>query len=176
MRVFHSGNEIRIKKIYTNNPEAGVIKRAQTFNVPFAIYTNEQFKTGNDIIRDLNAEGIQYIILAGFLRLITQSFLHAFPERIINIHPSLLPHYGGKGMYGMRVHEEVIRCRETESGITIHLVNDHYDEGATLAQFTCNIGPGDTPEQLANRIHELEYRHFPEVVHEYILGKENFKR
>lgn len=169
MRVFHSGDEIRVKKIYTNHPEAGVIQRAEKFHVPFGIYSNEQFKSGEAIIADLKSLDIEFIILAGFLRLITPPFLEAFPQRIINIHPSLLPKYGGKGMYGMKVHEAVVHNRETQSGITIHVVDEHYDRGKMLGQFACRVNVSDTPELLAARIHELEYKHFPDVVRDYCL-------
>lgn len=170
MRVFHSGDAIRVKKIYTNHAEAGVIQRAEKFQVPCGVYTNEQFKDGTAIIADLKSLGIQYIILAGFLRLITPPFLQAFPHRIINIHPSLLPKYGGKGMYGMKVHDAVVRAGEIQSGITIHLVDEHYDRGKILGQFTCEVVASDTPESLAERIHELEYQHFPGVVSQFVIN------
>ena len=112
---------------------------------------------------------IDYIILAGFLWLMPARIIEAFPERIINIHPALLPKYGGKGMYGMRVHEAVVAAGEKETGITIHLVNEKYDEGQTLFQARVALEVGDTPATVAEKIHELEQTHFPRVIEEYIL-------
>lgn len=115
----------------------------------------------------LKEHRVEFLVLAGFLRKITPEIIAAFPDRILNLHPSLLPKYGGKGMYGMYVHRKVIENQETESGITVHLVNDAYDEGKVLAQFSCSVLPNDTPESLEQKIRSLEMRHFPEVVFAY---------
>jgi len=115
----------------------------------------------------LKEHRVEFLVLAGFLRKITPDIIAAFPDRIINLHPSLLPKYGGKGMYGMHVHRKVIENQEIESGITVHLVNDAYDEGKVLAQFSCSVLPNDTPESLEQKIRNLEMRHFPKVVFGY---------
>lgn len=111
---------------------------------------------------------IDLIVLAGFLWKVPDAIIDAYQNRVINIHPALLPSYGGKGMYGMKVHEAVIAAGEKESGITIHHVNNHYDEGATIFQAKCEIDPGDTPETLATKVHALEYEHFPRVIKEFL--------
>lgn len=146
-----------------DQPKAGVIQRAWDLGVPLYLFNGKQLRSG-DVLRELQAQRIDLIVLAGFLRLIPEDLVHAFPERIINIHPSLLPRYGGKGMYGQHVHRAVIAAGERESGITIHVVNERFDEGAHLAQFTCPVLANDTPETLAARIHQLEHAHYPEVV------------
>lgn len=146
-----------------DQPKAGVIQRAWDHGVPLYLFNGKQLRSG-DVLRELQAQRIDLIVLAGFLRLIPEDLVRAFPERIINIHPSLLPSYGGKGMYGQHVHEAVIAAGERQSGITIHLVNERFDEGAHLAQFTCPVFPDDTPGTLAARIHQLEHAHYPEVV------------
>jgi phosphoribosylglycinamide formyltransferase-1 len=122
------------------------------------------------VLRELQCQRIDAIVLAGFLRLIPQHLVQAFPDRIVNIHPALLPKYGGKGMYGDRVHQAVIAAGETESGITIHLVNERYDEGEHLFQARCPVLPDDTPGSLATRIHALEHLHYPRVVEEWSAG------
>jgi len=146
-----------------DQPKAGVIQRAWDLGVPLYLFNGKQLRSG-EVLRELQAQRIDLIVLAGFLRLIPEDLVHAFPERIINIHPSLLPRYGGKGMYGQHVHQAVIAAGERESGITIHVVNERFDEGAHLAQFTCPVLANDTPETLAARIHQLEHAHYPEVV------------
>jgi len=121
----------------------------------------------NQAMSVLKEHRVEFLVLAGFLKKITPDIIAVFPDRIINLHPSLLPKYGGKGMYGMHVHRKVIENQETESGITVHLVNDAYDEGKVLAQFSCFVDPNDTPESLEQKIRRLEMRHFPEVVFGY---------
>lgn len=155
---------LEISAIYCNNPEAFVIERAKLLGIPSVIFSRDNFYNTNSILEDLKSRGIDWIVLAGFLWLIPDNILKAFPQRIINIHPALLPAYGGKGMFGMKVHEAVIAAGEKQSGITIHHVNELYDEGDIIFQATCRIQPGDTPEILATKIHELEYEHFPVVI------------
>lgn len=167
VRFFADKPDFLISKIYTNNPEAFVIQRAAALNVPCEVFTrkdwNEQVVLGH-----LLKDGTDWIILAGFLWLIPEHIIQHFPDRIINIHPALLPKYGGKGMFGHHVHEAVIHNREIYSGITIHLVNEHYDQGEILFQETCSISPGETADSLAEKVHELEYRYFPEVIFQTI--------
>lgn len=155
--------------IICNNSDAGIIDKAKQLNVDLFLYNNQEFKQPGNIIDLLKSRKIDYIVLAGFLRLIDVEFIKKYPNKIINIHPALLPKYGGKGMYGGKVHESVIENKDAESGITIHLVNEEYDKGEILKQATVAISSGETPISLAAKIHELEYIYFPEVVRDYIL-------
>jgi phosphoribosylglycinamide formyltransferase-1 len=164
-------SSIEVDLILTNNPAAGVLERAGKLGVSTVTFTRSEFYETNRIAEILDEHAIGFVILAGFLWLVPEAILKAYPDRIINIHPALLPSYGGKGMYGMKVHETVIANREKESGITIHLVNERYDEGQILFQERCTIEAADTPESLAEKIHRLEYRYFPEVIEKYILRK-----
>lgn len=151
--------------LVTDNPNAGAIRHAQKSGIETAVFPRAEFRSeGDAVLRLMREKDIDYIVLAGFLSLVPSALVREFEGRIVNIHPALLPKYGGKGMYGHHVHEAVIANGETESGITIHLVNERYDEGATLAQFTVAVSPDDTPDSLAAKIHELEYAHFPEII------------
>ncbi len=158
----------RVTLILSNNPDAYVVKRAAQLNIPCHLFSRSTLNQTSAIPELLQEKGIHLVVLAGFLWLIPGNFIQRFPNRIINIHPALLPRFGGKGMFGMKVHESVIAARESESGITIHYVNDHYDEGQILFQARCPVLPEDTPETLAQRIHQLEYRHYPEVIEQLI--------
>jgi phosphoribosylglycinamide formyltransferase 1 len=160
-----------IAAIYSNNPDAYVLERAKLLDIPSVLFNRDTFYNKASVLEDLKNRNIDWIVLAGFLWLIPNYILNAFPQRIINIHPALLPAYGGKGMYGMKVHEAVIAAGDRQSGITIHHVNEHYDEGDIIFQATCQVQPGDTAEILAAKIHELEYEHFPRVI-ERILARE----
>lgn len=171
-RYFATHPSIRVKHILTNNPVAGVIERARDLDIPCTVFSRDDLGPDSKLPALLNRESIHFLILAGFLKMVPPVLLRAFPDRILNIHPALLPLYGGKGMYGKHVHEAVLRDRQTESGITIHLVNAQYDEGRILFQARCPVLPSDTPESLAERIHVLEYRHFPLVVEDYVLSLE----
>lgn len=153
--------------VLTENSNAFVIERAKKLAVPILVFTMQNLQSGA-ITRTLQKLEIDYIILAGFLKLLPSNLIDAFPQRIINIHPALLPKYGGKGMYGSNVHRAVLSARESESGITIHLVNSKYDDGKILFQAQCPVLTDDTPETLAQRIHALEYEHYPKVVENYI--------
>lgn len=150
--------------LVTDNPNAGALERAQRFGIETAVFPRAEFRTGDAVLALMRERSIDYIVLAGFLSLVPSCLVKAFEGRIVNIHPALLPKYGGKGMYGHHVHEAVIANGEKESGITIHLVNEHYDDGAALAQFKVEVSPNDTPDSLASKIHKLEYAHFPEVI------------
>lgn len=167
IRFFANSSQISITRIFCNNSTAGVIQRAEKLNVPVTIFSRNDFYNSPQMLNQLIEDKTDVIILAGFLWLIPQNLIAQFPNRIINIHPALLPNYGGKGMYGARVHEAVIANKEPKSGITIHLVDEIYDNGKTLFQATCDITPNDTPETLAQKVHALEYEHFPKVVAEF---------
>ncbi len=153
----------KVVLILSNNPEAYVIERSRRLNVPYRIFNRDDLKE-NRVLKDLQNNQVNFIILAGFLWLVPKKILQAYPGRIVNIHPALLPKYGGKGMYGHHVHEAVIRNHEKISGITIHYVNEEYDNGDIIFQAECPVLSDDTPETLAQRVHELEYEHFPRVV------------
>ncbi|MCH5599755.1 phosphoribosylglycinamide formyltransferase [Niabella ginsengisoli] len=152
-----------------NKPNAGVLNIATKENIDSFIIEREQYK--KDGYTDfLHEKRIDFIILAGFLWKIPQPLIDAYPRKIINIHPALLPNYGGKGMYGSFVHEAVITNKEKQSGISIHYVDEHYDHGDIIFQATCDIVTGDTPDSLAQKIHQLEHEHFPRVIEEWLVG------
>ena len=170
---YFAGNaDVEIAVLYSNHPGAYALMRAKNLGIPAVIFDRTQFYTTADILNDLLARRIDWIVLAGFLWLVPDNILLAFRDHILNIHPALLPKHGGKGMYGMRVHEAVIAAGDTESGITIHLVNEYYDEGQVIFQARCPVLPGDNAEAVAQKIHELEYAHFPRVIAEQ-LSKNN---
>lgn len=170
VEYFNQNPEICVKMILCNVPDAYVLERAKKHNLPAIIFNREELRNPEKILRRLQQEEIDFIVLAGFLWLMPDCIVAAFPNRIVNIHPALLPAYGGKGMYGHHVHEAVIAAGEKESGITIHYVNNHYDEGSPIFQAKCPVLPDDTPDDLAARVHELEYAHFPRVIEETILN------
>jgi formyltetrahydrofolate-dependent phosphoribosylglycinamide formyltransferase len=159
---------IRVALIVCNKPNAGVLNIAAANQIPTLLIEKERFFRGDAYLPELRSREIGFVVLAGFLWKVPDTLVAAYPDKIINIHPALLPKYGGKGMYGMHVHAAVIAAGEKESGITIHYVNEHFDEGAPIFQATCPIEPGDTPEKLAEKIHVLEHRHFPEVVEKVV--------
>jgi phosphoribosylglycinamide formyltransferase-1 len=165
---FFSGcSEITFPFILSNKKDAFVHERAQKLGIPSFTFSKEDLLTGT-LLSFLKKENIDFIILAGFLLRIPEDFLAAYPNKIINIHPSLLPKYGGKGMYGMKVHEAVVANKEKESGITIHFLNEKYDEGAIIFQGKCDVLPTDTPDDVARKVHALEYEHYPRVVESLI--------
>ncbi|WP_294140180.1 phosphoribosylglycinamide formyltransferase [uncultured Sanguibacteroides sp.] len=150
--------------VFCNRPDAFVLERAKRLDIPAFVFNREDFYQSDRILSQLNELGVDLIVLAGFLWKVPEAIIDAYDHRIINIHPALLPDYGGKGMYGMHVHESVIAAGEKESGITIHYVNNHYDEGAAIFQARCEVTPEDTPDSLAAKVHNLEYEYFPKVV------------
>lgn len=158
-----------VKLILTNNPKAGVIERAEKLGIVSVIFDRDTFYFSDEIVDTLKENNIEMVVLAGFLWLIPENILKAFEGKIINIHPALLPKYGGKGMYGNRVHEAIIAAGEKKSGITIHFVNEKYDDGQIIFQAEVNIEKGETPESLAQKIHQLEYEHFPKIVEKVLL-------
>lgn len=156
--------EFCVKRIYCNVPDAFVLERAKKYGIPTTVFDRQAFRNPEKILQQLKEEHTDFIVLAGFLWLIPDFIIAAYPNRIVNIHPALLPSYGGKGMYGHHVHEAVIAAQEQESGITIHFVNEHYDSGSIIFQAKCPITPEDTPDTLAEKVHELEYKYFPQVI------------
>ncbi len=164
MSHFRDHEIAEVSIVLSNKADAGVLERASRFRVDSRVFDRETFYQGTEIPDLLLQLGIDLIVLAGFLWLIPTSLLHAFPGRIINIHPALLPRYGGKGMYGRHVHEAVLASGDMESGISIHYVNEVYDEGRIIFQAKCRVQPGDTPESLAVRVHQLEYQHYPTII------------
>ncbi len=159
---------IKVCGVFTNNEHALVINRAKKLNIPIYIFNRDEFLSGK-ILKSLQDCNPDLIVLAGFLWLIPFDIISAFENRIINIHPALLPKYGGKGMYGDNVHKEVIKNKENESGITIHYVNELYDEGSIIFQKKCSINKSDTYESLAKKIHELEYQYYPQIIESLLL-------
>lgn len=164
IEYFEDNKNVVINRIYSNSKNAYVLERASKFNIPTTVFNRNEFYETDKILDFLINDKTNLIVLAGFLWLIPQNILHRYPNKIINIHPALLPQYGGKGMYGMRVHEAVINSRDKESGISIHYVNEKYDEGEIIFQSKCIVEKADTPESLAAKIHHLEYEHFPKVI------------
>jgi phosphoribosylglycinamide formyltransferase-1 len=153
-----------------DRPDAHVLQRAWDMGVMSFRFNGTQLKDGT-LLAELQGQRISLLVLAGFMRLIPEDIVAAFPQRILNVHPALLPKYGGKGMYGMHVHRAVIAAGERESGITIHYVNERYDEGEHLFQATCPVLPDDTPESLAERIHALEHAHYARVVEGVLVAR-----
>ena len=164
IRYFRTNKAGRVELVLTNRPAAGVIGRAESLDVETVVFNREQFYQTGETAALLQARSIDFIVLAGFLWLVPSYLLEAYEGRMINIHPALLPKYGGKGMFGNHVHEAVIASGDPESGITIHYVNKAYDEGAIIFQATCPVENNDTADSLASRIHTLEYEHFPKEV------------
>lgn len=152
--------------VLCNKPDAFVLERAKRLNLDSMTFNRADFNDGKKIMEYLRKHDIGMIVLAGFLWLVPQYLIDAFPNRIVNIHPALLPKFGGKGMYGMHVHEAVKQSGETETGITIHLIDGNYDQGSTVFQAKVAIAPSDTPDDIANKVHALEYKHYPEVIEE----------
>lgn len=165
INYFAKHPQIQAQRVLSNKATAGVHERVNRLGIPSSTFNKEAF-IDQTFLKEL--QGIDFIILAGFLWLIPPYLIQAFPNRIINIHPALLPKFGGKGMYGHRVHEAVIEAGEAESGITIHLVNEQYDEGEVLFQAKCEIKSHESADMLAAKIHSLEYKHFPVIIEKYI--------
>lgn len=156
--------------VLSNKADAFVLKRADKYNIPNTSFTREQLNSGEGVIKALKEKAPDLIVLAGFLWKFPEHILDEFPNQVINIHPALLPKYGGKGMYGMHVHEAVVENHESETGITIHYVNEEYDDGAIIFQATTAVNKSDTPEDVAVKVHQLEYQHFPIVIEKLLLN------
>ena len=171
MEYFQHSDKANIALIASNKADAFVLERAKKFGVPTFTFSRKEMEAGL-LTQKLVKEGIDWVILAGFLLKIPDDLTRTFSDRIVNIHPALLPKYGGKGMYGMFVHEAVKASGDTETGISIHLVNEHYDEGKIIFQAATPINPEDSVEDIAQKVHALEHRYFPEVIGS-LLGLEN---
>lgn len=169
---FQNSAEASVIQVLTNNPHAKVLDRCKKLNVSALSFNRMAFLKSQDVLNILKASQPNLIVLAGFLWKFPDFILNEFPNKVINIHPALLPNYGGKGMYGMHVHNAVVQNKETETGITIHYVNENYDEGAIIFQAKCSVLPSDSAEDVAGKIHLLEMQHFPKVV-EKILKEQN---
>jgi formyltetrahydrofolate-dependent phosphoribosylglycinamide formyltransferase len=169
---FRNSQTIKIALIVCNKPGAGVLNIAKKENIPAILIEKDRFFHGDAYIDELNRHNISFIVLAGFLWKIPGNLIMAFKGKIINIHPALLPSYGGKGMYGNKVHEAVIMAREKESGISIHYVDEIYDHGDTIFQATCPVLENDTADTLAQRIHQLEHKYYPKVIAELLASNQ----
>lgn len=170
IRFFKKNDKISINNIICNNKNAGVIKRAESLSTPCFIFNRKEIEEAKKLLKKIEELETNYIVLAGFLQKVPEKILTKYHGKILNIHPALLPDYGGKGMYGMHVHEAVINAKEKHSGISIHLVDKEYDTGKLIFQSICSISPNDNAESLAKKIHTLEQAHYPEVIKEYVLS------
>jgi phosphoribosylglycinamide formyltransferase-1 len=171
-KYFNNGNTANVKLIVCNNKNALVLQRAKNLNIEALIMPKEHLCSENpvELLEILESRKIDYIILAGYLLKIPLALVNKYTHKIINIHPALLPKYGGKGMYGINVHKAVVEAKEKETGITIHLIDEIYDNGEVIFQTSCSVEPDDTPEIVAKKISLLEQTYFPKVVEEYILS------
>ncbi|GAA6257374.1 phosphoribosylglycinamide formyltransferase [Bacteroides sp. f07] len=171
IRYFQKNDSVQVSLVLSNKSDAYVLERAHRLGVPCNVFPKEDWIAGDEILAVLQEFRIDLIVLAGFLIRVPDLLLYAYPDKIINIHPALLPKYGGKGMYGDRVHQAVVAAGEKESGITIHYINEHYDKGDTIFQAVCPIFPTDSPDDVAKKIHALEYEHFPLVIEKLLNEK-----
>ena len=162
---------IQVDVLITNKGNIGAIEHARNYKIPYLSFQNEAFETGEKVLEELQNRKINGIVLAGFLRKIPERMIKNYPSTILNVHPALLPKYGGKGMYGDHIHKKVIENRETETGITIHVVNEKFDEGAIIAQFYTSLSDNDNLEAVKTKIHALEQAYFPVVVEQYFKTK-----
>lgn len=166
---------VQIAVLVSNNPEAYALERARNLSVPTITFSKDDYLNPLFLPELLERQKITHIVLAGFLWLLPDYLIKAYPNKIVNIHPALLPKFGGKGMYGLKVHQAVKDAGEKETGITIHLVNERYDEGQVLYQTRCPVNPNHTAAEIAVRVQQLEYEHYPKVIEKWILsGKINF--
>lgn len=170
IRYFSNRNSASVNLVLSNRREALVLKRAEALGVESRFFDRNDFYNSGNVLGLLIRTNIDFVVLAGFLWLVPGSILDRFGKRIVNIHPALLPRYGGKGMYGDIVHRAVLENRDRETGITIHFVNKHYDEGDIIFQAKCRVEENDTVETLAARVHSLEYEHYPAVIEKLILN------
>lgn len=161
---FRDNPGVEVAAVLTNKKEAKVLERCDRLGVPAFYFNRTSFANSDTVVKFLKGLGTDMIVLAGFLWKIPENMIAAFPDKIINIHPALLPKYGGKGMYGDRVHQAVRENNETETGITIHYVNENYDEGAIIFQAKTNVTTSDSPDDIAQKVHQLEYEHFPKII------------
>ncbi len=170
IKQFFYSESVMVAAVFCNKPDAPVIEKVRRYGIPTVVFNREDFYDTRRVLRDLRDFEVDFIALAGFMWLIPEFLIREYREKIINIHPALLPGYGGKGMYGLKVHRAVIENKEKESGITIHYVNEQYDEGEIIYQHKCEVSVDETPESLAEKIHKLEYEHYPKVIEEMLAG------
>ncbi len=170
VKYFSKNEKIHVVLVLSNQAKAGVHERMRPLGIPSFALPKADFVAGEPIRKLLAEYQVDFIVLAGFMCLVSEPLLQAFPNRILNIHPALLPKFGGKGMYGRHVHEAVVTAGEKESGITIHYINEHYDEGQILFQTSCKITPEDTPDTVAEKVHALEYTYYPKVIERLLVG------
>ena len=168
IQYFEKKSIADVSMVVSNRTNALALEKAQNKGVKTVVFNNESFKKNGVVLNYLRSVAVDFIVLAGFLIKVPSDIIHAYPNKIINLHPSLLPKYGGKGMYGKRVHSAVIEAEESESGISIHFVNEEYDEGAIIFQAKVSVEKGDSVEVLAQKIQQLEYRFFPKVIEQVI--------
>jgi len=171
IRYLKNHDRISISLVLSNNPNAFVLQRAENHDIPHHVFSRHEYYKEKKVDDVLEQHNIDFIVLAGFMWLVPQRFVQKYPNKIVNIHPALLPKYGGKGMYGQFVHEAVKQNMETESGITIHWVNEAYDEGNIIFQAKCKLDPEDSAEDIADKVHKLEYEHYARVIEQVILQK-----
>lgn len=164
IRYFRKSEAIQVSLVLSNRSDAYVLERAHRLGVPCNVFPKEDWMAGDEILAVLQEYHIDFVVLAGFLVRVPDLLLHAYPNKIINIHPSLLPKFGGKGMYGDRVHEAVVAAGEAETGITIHYLNERFDEGEIVVQYKCPVLPQDTAADVAKKVHALEYEYYPKVI------------
>ncbi len=168
IKYFSEIKDICVDVVMTNKKDAYVLKRAAKLGVDTFIFTKDELKNTTKVEDELSRRQINFIVLAGFLLLIPKKIINLYPNKIVNIHPALLPKYGGKGMFGDNVHKAVIENKENKSGITIHFVNEKYDDGNIIFQTECAVKQEDTPEKLAEKIHKLEYEYYPRIIHKLL--------
>jgi phosphoribosylglycinamide formyltransferase-1 len=168
IKRFQHHPSIEVVMLLSNNPDAFALDRAKKFNIQTRIFSRQIFRESREVLNWLKEKQVTHVVLAGFLWLVPDYLIQAFPDHIINIHPALLPKFGGQGMYGIKVHEAVKAAGETETGITIHLVNEHYDEGKILFQGKCAVDGSASPQDIAACVHRLEYEFYPKVIEEWI--------
>ncbi len=170
IKYFTNHQEIKVVVVLSNNRNVGVHARVNNLGVPSFVFNREEFTVGKLVIDKLEEYNVDFIVLAGFMNKISAPLLNAYPDKIINIHPALLPKYGGKGMFGMHVHEAVKAAKEEESGITIHYINENYDEGDIIFQAKCPVLPTDTAEDIAVKVHSLEYANYPRIIEKLLTS------
>lgn len=170
VRYFKTSAVATVTLVVCNKPGAGVLTVAEKEGVPTLLIDKDRFFRGDAFLPELQKRDVGFLVLAGFLWKIPQTLIEAYPRRIVNVHPALLPKYGGKGMYGQYVHEAVLQAGEVESGITVHYVDERYDNGDIIFQTACPVLPTDGPADVAQRIHQLEHLHYPRVVEEVVGG------
>ena len=174
IRHFKATKTASVEAVFTNKADAQVIQRAEKYQVPSQVFSKNDLETGK-VLQEINIIQPDLIVLAGFLLKFPETIVAAYPDKIINIHPALLPKYGGKGMYGMHVHQAVVENKESKTGITIHYVNENYDEGNIIFQKYVSLTGNETPEEVAAKVYELEQRYFPGVIEELITQELNSK-